>query len=284
MLHRFWGLRSPALKPLSGGMSSKTWLVEDGGLRFVAKKVLPTQIAELLAGCEVAAALADDGIITGRPVPTIDGRLTVREHGLALLEHVPGRELRGETDQEQRWMGATLACVHLAGHPGPGGTTATFLPDWLSPQLPGVATHPWLVQAIAVVRAETNPMTLSWSIIHSDPAPEAFVHDEDTGATGLIDWAGARRGPVLYDVASAVMYLGGPREASAFLEAYQGHGPLGPDELDRLDSFRRFRWAVQGAYFAWRPAGNNLVGIEDQLENQNGLDRARRGLEEVTLT
>ena len=30
-----------------------------------------------------------------------------------------------------------------------------------------------------------------------------------TGVTGLIDWAGACPGPLLYDVASAVMYLGG---------------------------------------------------------------------------
>ncbi len=121
-------------------------------------------------------------------------------------------------------------------------------------------------------------------MLHTDPTPEAFIHDEHTGVTGLIDWAGAQRGPVLYDMASAVMYLGGPGGASAFLDAYQRHGPLGPDELERLDSFRRFRWAVQGTYFAWRLASNNLVGIEDQLENHSGLDRARRGLEELRLT
>ena len=48
-------------------------------------------------------------------------------------------------------------------------------------------------------------------------------------------------GPVLYDVASAVMYLGGPDDAAAFLAAYRTHGPLSADELQLLDAFRRFR-------------------------------------------
>src|SRR3546814_1110451 len=54
-----------------------------------------------------------------------------------------------------------------------------------------------------------------------------------TGVTGLIDWTGARRGPVLYDVASAVMYLGGPDSAAAFRMAYRTLGPLGDDELEQ---------------------------------------------------
>lgn len=60
-LRRFWGLQSAELKPLGGGMNSETWLVQNGKTKYVAKQVLSTQIAELLAGCEAAAALADSG-------------------------------------------------------------------------------------------------------------------------------------------------------------------------------------------------------------------------------
>lgn len=173
--------------------------------------------------------------------------------------------------------------MHAAGDPTGGPSTATFMTDWLSPQLPGVSKHGWLLRAIEAVRAETDPLAVTWSVVHSDPSPEAFVHDESTGVTGLIDWAGAKRGPVLYDVASAVMYLGGPRQGSAFLSTYRAHGPLGSDELCWLDAFRRFRFAVQGAYFAWRLAAHDLTGIADQGENERGLSYARRGLTELGL-
>jgi len=52
--------------------------------------------------------VAEAGFVTGPPLPTSDGRLVLTEHGLALLEYVPGRELEGETDEEQRWIASTL--------------------------------------------------------------------------------------------------------------------------------------------------------------------------------
>ena len=82
----------------------------------------------------------------------------------------------------------------------------------------------------------------------------------------------------MYDVASAVMYLGGPDRATAFLSTYRTHGPLETDELQLLDAFRRFRWVVQAAYFAWRLAVGDLTGVADQADNEKGLDDARRGL------
>jgi Ser/Thr protein kinase RdoA (MazF antagonist) len=283
LIRKFWGINAADVKPLGGGINSDTWLVEHQGSRYVAKRVPPDAISDLVAGCEVASTLAEAGFVTGRPVPTSDGRLVLTEHAMTLLEFVPGRELEGGTDQEQRWIAETLGGVHVAGGPAMGPSPATFMTEWLSPEIPGVKAHPWLTRAIEAVRAETDPLTVTWSVLHTDPLPEAFVHDDITGVTGLIDWAGAKRGPVLYDVASTVMYLGGTEQATAFLSTYQSHGPLAAQEMQHLDAFRRFREAVQGAYFARRLATHDLTGGTDQAENEKGLSDAGRRLTALGL-
>jgi Ser/Thr protein kinase RdoA (MazF antagonist) len=66
---------------------------------------------------------------------------------------------------------------------------------------------------------------LTWGLLHADPESEAFLRQPDTGAVGLIDWTATTNGPVLYDVASALMYLGGRRNAGAFWDAYVSHSP-----------------------------------------------------------
>lgn len=276
LLQRFWGLRGAVVEPLGGGINSETWLVRHEGSAYVAKRVPPHGVDDLVAGCEVAATLAAAGFATGPAVRTTDGRLVLTEHRLALLTFVPGRELGGETDEEQRWIAGTLAGVHVAGGPVRGVPATAFMADWLTTELPGVAAHPWLARAVEQVRAETDPLPVTWSVLHTDPAPEAFRHDAGTGVTGLVDWAGARRGPVLYDVASAVMYLGGPAPAAPFLAAYAANGPLTDDELRHLDAFRRLREAIQGAYFARRLAADDLTGGIDRAENEKGLSDARR--------
>lgn len=283
ILDRFWGMRGAAVEPLGGGMNSETWLVRHQGRTYVAKLVPPSGAADLRAGCRTARDLANAGLVTGPPVPTTDGRLLLSDPDLALLEHVPGRELDGDTSEEQERIARILARVHGAGGPVTGPNLNAFAVDWLDPALPGVEDHPWVGRAIREVRAETAGLAVTWSLLHGDPAPEAFVHDDATGTTGLIDWAGARRGPVLYDVASAVMYLGGPQHATAFVDAYRRAGPLAVAELDLLDSFRRFRWAVQAAYFAARLAARDLTGIADQSHNEKGLVDARRGLAELGI-
>lgn len=281
LLHRHWGFREADVSLLGGGMNSETWLVEHQGTTYVAKRVPAAELVELTRGCEIASLLADAGIVTGRPVPTMNGELAVPDAALALLSHVPGRELAGESEDEQRQIAGTLAAMHAAGDPVDGTGTAGFLDDWLTPAAPGLEAHPWLAPTIERVRAETDPVRVTWSVLHTDPAPEAFRHDDTSGTTGLIDWTGARRGPVLYDVASAVMYLGGPGNAAAFLDTYRDHGPLGVDELRLLDSFRRFRWTVQATYFAGRVRARDLTGVAHQSDNRRGLANARRGLAEL---
>ena len=79
------------------------------------------------------------------------------------------------------------------------------------------------------------------------------------------------------------MYLGGTESATAFLDTDGMQGPLDADEMQLLDAFRRFRWAVQGTYFVWRLAARDRTGVVEQADNQKGLDDARRGLARLGL-
>jgi hypothetical protein len=82
------------------------------------------------------------------------------------------------------------------------------------------------------------------------------------------------RGPVLYDVASAVMYVGGP---GLVVPAYLQERPELRDEIEAgLDAFLQVRYAVQAGYFAWRCSNDVRTGIADPAENRKGLDDARR--------
>ena len=78
----------------------------------------------------------------------------------------------------------------------------------------------------------------------------------------MVDWAGATHGPALYDVASAVMYIGGRQKASTFLASYVENHPGSADEVDvYIDSFSRFHAAVQASYFSKRVATSDYIGI-----------------------
>ncbi len=84
---------------------------------------------------------------------------------------------------------------------------------------------------------------------------------------------------MLYDIASAVMYLGGRCDAQEFLNHYSMVGHLPPEEWQHLDSMIRFRWAVQAAFFAQRLQAGDMMGLEDASENLKGLLDAKHGLQ-----
>jgi Ser/Thr protein kinase RdoA (MazF antagonist) len=265
-----WGLSGATVTALGGGMNSATARVAHRSGARVAKWVPSRDADGLVAGCETAALVEAAGIPAGAAVPALDGSLVVALAGgsVALLDEVPGLELTGETPEEQSWMGSVLAAAHRATDLGE--RRATFHDDWLETPADAPA---WLGAALASVREEYAALPpFRWSRLHGDPAPEAFLHDPGSGRTGLIDWAGTTPGPVLYDVASAVMYLGGPDSARPFLAAYGA-------DLAHLDTFRRLRWCVQATYFSDRLARKDLTGIADRTGNEKGLDDARRGLE-----
>lgn len=153
---------------------------------------------------------------------------------------------------------------------------------WIDPTAQHLGIREWIRPAIRRALDDWEgipPVSLSWGLLHSDPAGEAFLLDEETGVCGLIDWDRGLVGPLMYDLASAVMYAGGPTHAGALVRAYLEVGTLTRSEVERaLDPMLRLRWAVQADYFARRVATGDMTGIDDPSENEDGLDDAQRGL------
>jgi Ser/Thr protein kinase RdoA (MazF antagonist) len=277
-LERHWGLTDVEVTVHNGGMGSLTWFVTSADDRWVAKLVAPDAGVQFTGGLTIARALEEAGIPAGAPVPARDGRLAVDvgDGWLALLTYVPGYPLT----REHRLIGGTLASVHaaLAGRDVTGAQRF----HWVDPAAEHLAARPWIRPAVAAALAaldSAGPEDMTWGLLHADPAPEAFRFDPVTGRCGIIDWSCSLHGPLLYDVASAVMYVGGPDQAGDLIEAYLSGGPLDRAEIsDGLAAMVRFRWAVQADYFAWRISRNDLTGISGPPENEKGLEDARRFL------
>jgi Ser/Thr protein kinase RdoA (MazF antagonist) len=277
-----WSLGTPTIEPHDRGMNSRTWLVTNGPDRYVAKAVPPDAHRRFVSGLAVASRVQAAGIPVGAAIPTREGRSFVRLDGgtLALLTFVSGAGLVGDSDSEQRLIGATLAGGHRA-------LIGQQVPDadrfhWIDPAAEHLGIRDWVRPAIVRVLAsweQLPPASLSWGLLHSDPAPDAFLLDPATGVCGLIDWDMGLLGPLMYDVASAVMYVGGPDHGAAVIDAYLSQRVLKPAEVERsLGPMLRMRWAVQADYFARRIATNDLTGIASPDENEEGLEDARVGL------
>lgn len=277
-----WGIELTGFTAHDRGMNSRTWVAGAGDRTWVAKAVLADAHDRFVSGLAIAAIVDAAGIPAGAPEPTRDGASWISVAGLtvALLPFVEGDPLVGHDPEEQRLIGSTLARVHsvLIGADAP--SAGHF--HWLDPIAEHLDVEPWVRPA--VVKAigaydDLAPRSLTWGYLHSDPAPEAFVFDRRTATCGVIDWDTGLFGPLMYDLASAVMYVGGPNHASALLDAYSASGVVSREELGRsLAPMLRLRWAIQADYFARRIAANDLTGIPDAAGNQIGLDDARHAL------
>lgn len=269
-----WGLREAVVTPLDGGMNSLTWTVRSDDAAYVAKWVPHASVPLLAAGGVAARIAGRSGVATGAPVPARDGCevAALGDGGVLLLEHVEGTELVGETDDDSALMGSVLATVHhhtLERHADGALSWHWVDPDrLLDDELRRVAAE--------VVQDVDRLPRLATGLCHGDPTPEAFLRSA-TGA-GLIDWGSVVDGPLLYDVASAVMYLGGQTYAAPLLEAYDAAGGPASHDLAHVQLMLRMRWVVQADYFAGRLSSGDLTGVESRADNQSGYDRARRAL------
>jgi hypothetical protein len=62
---------------------------------------------------------------------------------------------------------------------------------WVRPEAGHLSIRPWIRPAVtAAVRAfeALGAASLTWGLLHSDPAPEHFRLDASSGRCGLIDW------------------------------------------------------------------------------------------------
>ena len=281
-LEQYWNLSAVTITAHPGGMGSVTWIVEQGDHKWVAKRVARHAGPQFAGGLELARRLEASGIPSGAPVAARDGRLAVDvgDGFLALLSWVPGGPLTGRSTAELQLIGNTLAEVHRALLACSNNGANRF--HWVDPDASYLSLRPWLRPAIAAAldgldAADTG--TMSWGLLHADPAPDAFRLDPVTSRCGVIDWSYFLYGPLLYDLASAVMYVGGAADAGDLVQAYLRHGLMNAADVHAgLGPMLRFRWAVQANYFAWRIAENDLTGMSGPLDNEKRLEDARSAL------
>ena len=284
LLREQWHLAPTEITVLSGGLMSRAWAVSAGDDRYLARLVDEPARLSVEAGLAAAVHLRGWGVAVGVPVRTLGGSLTAQTPGgaLAVLSLVPGRPLAGADPVDQQWWGDRLGSVHRAlqrfHHPG--------LRSWnlLDPEAPHLRVEPWLRSAVAGAVTATTRLTvmdrLTYGVLHGDPAPGGFVVDPDTGRTGLLDCGASGTGPLIYDVAAAVVYAGGADASAEFLDGYLAAGPVHQDELEAaLPVLLRFRWAVQADWSA-RILARAASGCQDIA--RAALGHAREALTAAT--
>ncbi len=258
-LREHWLLRPSTVAPMPAGWMSRAWAVREGDRHFVVRLVDDVARQSFEAGLAAALHLRERGITIGEPVRTLGGSLTAADRAgvVGLIRRVPGEPLGGTDPADQRRWGERLAAAHRAldgfAHRG------LQRRHWLRPDAAHLTVEPWLRPAVVDAAAALTRLTvadqLTYGVLHGDPAPEAFVVDGPTGRAGLIDWGPCATGPLVYDLAAAVAYAGGPGRAADLVDAYTATRVVGRDEVDvALPVLLRFRWAVRADWHARRLA------------------------------
>jgi len=281
-----WHLGALEIAKLPGGLLSQAWEVTAAEERYLARLSSTTARPAVEAGLAAAEHLRSRGVAAGEPVRTLGGALTTETPAgtLAVSRRVAGRTLRGGDPVDQQWWGDRLGAVHreLADFTHPG------LRRWnlLDPNAPHLWIEPWLRITVAAAVTAATRLTatdrLTYGVLHGDPAPEDFVVDPATGRAGVLDCGASGTGPLVLDVAAAVVYAGGPEAAAELLDGYLAAGPVRRDELDAvLPVLLRYRWAVLADWSARRLAADAGTPNACRAEVREELNRARAALESM---
>jgi homoserine kinase type II len=283
-----WALPDARVGPLGGGMNSRTWVVTargpGGGVgRWAAKQVEPGLRGSFVRGLRAAALLEGAGTRAGAPLPTTDGADHVDLPGgpLALLGWVGGIPVEGDDADAPAVVGSVLGAAHRVLRGVDDGSAAGF-PPWFDLAGEHLDVEPWVRPAVTGTlsryRALAAEGALEVGLLHADPAPDAFVRPADDGGPwGLIDWSSAEHGPLLYDVASAAMYVGGLQaRGRELVGAYAAAtGTTAAALPPAVEALLELRQAVQADYFARRLAAGDLTGVDGPEGNLEGLHHAR---------
>jgi Ser/Thr protein kinase RdoA (MazF antagonist) len=273
VLRTSWQCIPGACTLLPGGAGSTSWRVTVGEDRYVAKQVPLGRRSAFEAGLAVAEYLDALGVPAGCPVRAADGALSVVVGGgaLALLRWVPGRSLTTDDPVDQQWLGETLAVVHrmLRGFSHPGLAKHPRV----RPDAAHLDVEPWLRPAVAsAVQAVTRLCVtdqLTYGVLHGDPAPDAFRLDARTGRIALLQWGSVGTGPLVYDLAAAVISAG-----DAIVDGYLRRAPVTQSECSAaLPVMLRLRYAVRADWHAARLARGAATAAD-----HDGLRAARAAL------
>jgi Ser/Thr protein kinase RdoA (MazF antagonist) len=240
------------LEALPSGATSQVWLVHTDLQRCVVKLCFDTRPA-FETGLAAAEHIEQStGITTGAPIRTRAGSLSVliptfpgQEHPLALLTHVPGKEI----DLHAAAAADLLARVHggLRLLPGVVGHDAL---GYLTENSGDYAYQEAIAPAIKAVAAAVRAADLTWGTCYGD-GPETVLLA--SGEVALLDWGGVLAGPVLWDVAEWVQGRG-----RAFADNFQARlvdlGFVSQAEMALLPLVSRVRAARELRFRAFRLA------------------------------
>ncbi|MER7277432.1 phosphotransferase [Dactylosporangium sp. NPDC000244] len=216
------------------------WRVEINGGQFVGKWVSMRGRSGFEAGLAAAGHVDASGVGAGTAVRAADGALTVADGDgvVALLHLVPGRSLRAADPLDRQWWGDTLGSAHHTLRRFTHRHLAKFDPAAVLAQGPHLGVDPWLGPAVrdaaAAVRRIMVTDQLTYGVLHNDPRAAHFRLDPATGAVGLVGWSAAGTGPLLADLAAAVLAAGGPDAADGLVDAYLHSSRVPRDECEAV--------------------------------------------------
>jgi homoserine kinase type II len=253
-------------------LAERMWRVVVGPSVYLATHLPDGQRAQFEAGLRAAEQLEAAGIGAGEPVRAADGAFTVGVGGgvLALMRWVPGRPLRADDPIDQQWWGDSLATVHRVlrryTHPALGKFYS------VRPEARHLDVAAWLRPAVQAALTAVKKLCvtdqLTYGVLHGEPAADRFRLDPDTGRVGLVGWGRAGSGPLVYDMAAAVLFAGGPDTAGDLVDGYVSAGTVSREECDAaLPTMLRYRSAVLADRLAAGGADQNaLLAIRPLIE------------------